>query len=691
MAKTKFKANNFLNVYWVGILAIILAISAPWLDLSVSNHSFVKTYIGGIGIGALVLFTLFKNYKNYDINYHISYIKLFLGATFILGVLSIFWSVNPDFTIVKMLIWVTAFMAFYTAYKLDITEDNLRKLSFYLIIAGGSIAAIGILQYLFDPFTLTQAANPSSTFGNKNMATQPISMIFPLVAFVVLNKKSTVKVMWIAAILGALMLTFNFYTSTRASWIAILVEVILMSSLLIIKRKSFSEFASWNKQKTIIALTAVAVFLALINFNEHGFHPMWEKASANFNRLTSSIQNDKSLRYQIWTVAGQMIADKPFFGSGMGTWFQNVVNEGYSGYVINYVQRVHNDLIEIAVEIGIVGLAIFMAGVVAIIWAIWAIILKAETKYLLFYFALFESLTGSFANLQFSFPYQLAMPALLFGLYIGLIAKKSEEFIKPIKVFKLDLKTKSAKLYKKIVLSFNVVIFVVISSLYISWATMYSELNRINQTNEFDKLGSIVETPIYHLEVQNIMNFLTHAYMNGNNNDVAEKIVKQMLKYWPNDYVTRTRYAHILYKKGQYAKALVEAKKAKKNSPPNSMHANSIIFATTLQTKQYDEYIKNFNEIMQVPKDILGDNPRSYNFLMSQALKINTLNKYMPELYVLHNKYNGYSCTVESNLLHYYLLNNDKNLKPAFEKEFKNPTNCINRNIINQVKSKFKI
>jgi hypothetical protein len=45
------------------------------------------------------------------------------------------------------------------------------------------------------------------------------------------------------------------------------------------------------------------------------------------------------------------------------------------------------------------------------------------------------------------------------------------------------------------------------------------------------------------------MNFLTHAYMNGNNNDVAEKIVKQMLKYWPNDYVTRTRYAHILYKK----------------------------------------------------------------------------------------------------------------------------------------------
>jgi O-antigen ligase len=687
-----FKSNTFLNVYWVGVLAIILAVSAPWFDLAVSNHSFIKTYIGGIGIGILVLWTIIKNYKNYDISYHISYIKLFLGATFILGILSIFWSVNPDFTITKLLIWITAFMAFYTAYRLDITEDNLRKLSFYLIIAGGSIAAIGILQYLFDPFTLTQAANPSSTFGNKNMATQPISMIFPLVAFVVLNKKSTVKVMWIAAILGALMLTFNFYTSTRASWVAILVEVVLMSSLLIIKRKSFSEFASWNKQKAIIVSVAVLVFLVLINFNADGFAPMSEKASANFTRLTTDIQNDKSMRFQIWGIAGQMIADKPFFGSGMGTWFHNLVNEGYAGYVVNYVQRVHNDLIEIAVEVGLVGLGLFFAGVIAIIWAIWAIILKAETKYLLFYFALFESLTGSFANLQFSFPYQLAMPALLFGLYIGLIAKKSEEFVKPIKIFKLNLKTSSAKLYKKIVLGINIVIFIVISSVYLSWANMYSDLNKMNQERTFDKLPKIVETPIYHLEIQNIMNFLTHAYISSGGYDIAEKITKQMLKYWPNDYITRVRYAHILQKKKQYAKALVEAKKSRANSPKNSMHANTLILAILFQQKKYNEYIKVFNEIVKVPENILGDNPKSYQFLISQALRLNTLHKFVPELYKMHKKYGGHNCGVENNMMYYYLRNESTDkLKEHFQNTGSNKDKCLNASVLRQVKTKLKL
>jgi biopolymer transport protein ExbD len=48
-----------------------------------------------------------------------------------------------------------------------------------------------------------------------------------------------------------------------------------------------------------------------------------------------------------------MITNAPFFGTGLGTWFHNLVNEGYSTYVINYVQRVHNDLIELAVEIGL--------------------------------------------------------------------------------------------------------------------------------------------------------------------------------------------------------------------------------------------------------------------------------------------------------------------------------------------------
>jgi O-antigen ligase len=684
--------QQYLGVHWLGFLAIILAVSAPWFDLAVSNHSFVKTYIGGIGIAILVLVTLFKQYKNYEVTYHISYLKLFLGIVFALGVLSIFWSTNPDFSITKLLIWVTALMAFYVAYKMDITEDNLRKLSFYLIWAGGSIAIIGVLQYLFDPFTLTQAATPSSTFGNRNMATQPISMIFPLVAFVILNKHSSTKVMWIAGILGALMLTFNFYTSTRASWIAILVEVVLMSSLLIIKRKSFNTFASWNRQKTIIVITSLLIFFTLINFSEDGFAPMWEKAAANYERLASDVQNDKSLRYQIWTVAQQMITNAPFFGTGLGTWFHNLVNEGYSTYVINYVQRVHNDLIELAVEIGLIGVGVFLLAVIAIVWSIWAIILKAETKYLLFYFALFESLTGSFANLQFSFPYQLAMPALIFGIWMGLIAKKSEEYIKPIAVITPNFKKQQAKLYKQIVVGVNIVIFVVLTSIYASWMNMYSTLNKINLTRSFEKLERTVDTPIYHLEIQNIMNFLTTAYLKSGGYDIALQIIQPMLKYWPNDYVTLSRYAFALQQKGQLNTAIQIAERGKKVAPQNSHFINSLLFGLYLQTKQYDKYIALFDELKDLPEEYMADNPQMYPALVANGLRLTTLLPHIPKIYEANKKYNKYNCSLESNILYYYVLtNNMQKLKTAFAQEKNNPSNCITPNVERQVRVKLKL
>lgn len=59
---------------------------------------------------------------------------------------------------------------------------------------------------------------------------------------------------------------------------------------------------------------------------------------------------------------------------------------------------------------------------------------QSEAQNELFYFLLLVALGSSFINMQFSFPYQMAMPSLLFGLYLGLIAKQSERFIEPRKI-----------------------------------------------------------------------------------------------------------------------------------------------------------------------------------------------------------------------------------------------------------------
>ncbi|MCS5541854.1 MAG: hypothetical protein NZ852_03975, partial [SAR324 cluster bacterium] len=177
------RENNTLNVFWVGVLLIILAIAAPWFNLTISGHDFVKSYFASFGVGFLMLLSLYYKCNNSEVNLKINYIKLTLFLLFIFGTLSTLWSINFDFTVSKWLLWLIAAFSFVLALNLSTTHENLIKLAWGLIIAAGTIAFIGLLQYYFNPFSLTDAAWPGSTFGNKNMAIQPLVLILPLSIF----------------------------------------------------------------------------------------------------------------------------------------------------------------------------------------------------------------------------------------------------------------------------------------------------------------------------------------------------------------------------------------------------------------------------------------------------------------------------------------------------------------------------
>ncbi|MBW5288689.1 MAG: hypothetical protein Rpha_0950 [Candidatus Ruthia sp. Apha_13_S6] len=89
----------------------------------------------------------------------------------------------------------------------------------------------------------------------------------------------------------------------------------------------------------------------------------------------------------------------------------------------------HNDTLEIGVDLGFVGLGLFFIVVVALLSALWKIVKLEDNANAWFYYLLFVCLSALFVNMQFSFPHQLAMPAVLFGFYAGFLAKKSEQFL----------------------------------------------------------------------------------------------------------------------------------------------------------------------------------------------------------------------------------------------------------------------
>ena len=225
-------SKNNITIFFLGVFFFSNALVAPWFNIHVSNHDLVKSFTAIIGSSFIMLALLYDKCQNPDIFLRFNYVKLSLISLLAFGAMSVFWTVNFDFTINKLLIWIIALFSFIVSVNLSLIHNNFIKISRILILTAGIIAFIGLLQYFFNPFSLTQAAWPASTFGNKNMASQVIVLILPLFAFLLFSSNVRTMEVWILAILISIVLSYLLFTESRAAWLSITVEFFLKLSTL---------------------------------------------------------------------------------------------------------------------------------------------------------------------------------------------------------------------------------------------------------------------------------------------------------------------------------------------------------------------------------------------------------------------------------------------------------------------------
>ena len=657
------RGNNTLNVFWVGVLLIALAVAAPWFNLTVSSPELVKSYIASFGISLLMFLSLYYKCNNSEVNLKINYIKLTLFLLFIFGTLSTLWSINFDFSVSKWLLWLIAAFSFVLALNLSIENNSLIKLSWGLIITAGVIAVIGILQYLLDPFNLAQNSAPASTFGNKNIAIQPIILILPLSIFLLLSKQVQNLKAWALIIITSLVIVYITYTTTRSAWLAVIIELLLIALYLITNRIKLREWIDWNKNKGYAAIFGILATLVLINLSPNSFsnnpilNNLFVDSSEKIYSLTDSVSGQailsSSLRYEIWQTALNMFYDSPFIGTGLGSYSQNLASEGYATWVINNTTHPHNDLLELAVELGLIGLVIFITVAISLIIGIVKIIKNTSSDVNFFYYLLFTALIGSFVNMQFSSPYQMAFPLLLFGLYSGLIAKQVDNTVGPSKIITFPLKA----VYKKIILVIATTLIVIIFYFtYYFWINTYNQLEKINISKDFTNI-EIIETPIYHGGMPGILYSLGGSYFNNGRYKQSSKIDEQLLKIWPNHLDVLWRLAYAKHKLNQNTKALELATKLKKLEPKGlyySYIAQMFIYSSTQEISKFQQ---TFNELLSQPENFLKLNADSYRFLLFFTLSSEDLSQHAPIIYDKYKQYWGYLCEVENNIaIHYFNL-----------------------------------
>ena len=683
----KHKTNTLskdLNPIWLGAFLFILAIAAPWFDTAVSNHTFVKSYTASFGITILTLMSLYYKCDNSPIRLKINSIKLSLLLLLAFGTLSLYWSVNADFTITKWLLWLNVVLSFLLALNLAINKENMVKIAWGLLIAGGAIAIIGILQHLFDPFTLTQAAKPASTFGNKNMATQPLVLILPLSVFLLLSKQVQGFRVWGLTTLTSLIFVYVIYTTTRAVWLSVSVEILLILGYLIVNRNKVDQWAGWSNNKRNASLFAVVLTLILINLSADGFVNFLAIGSDTFGSVVDSASNATTPRYLIWQTAMNMIADSPFFGSGLGTHAHNIGTEGYATWIVNNVTLAHNDLLELAVELGLVGIALFTAVVIAILTSVVKILKNTEGDANHFYYLLFVALAGSFVNMQFSSPYQLAFPLILFGLYCGLLSKQADALLKPTK----ELTLACTALQKKtaLVLAFGLIAVLFYYS-YFFWMSAYSQLNKINTTGDFQKI-SVVETPIYHGTMHSSLYYLGLGYYNQGSYKQSNIIDKQLIKLWPNHVDILARLAYAAHKLNHNKEALELTSRLKAIEPEGLYNAYFVEMHVYSSTGDKERFLKTFNKLLSQPEEFLKLSDQTYHTLLGFAPMFDELAHHSPMLYEKYTEYHSYSCRVENNIAVYYF--NDGQFEKSAEHiklAINDKSKCVNQQLVQLLKN----
>jgi len=236
-----------------------------------------------------------------------------------------------------------------------------------VIMAVASAAAVfGLISVGDQGFN--QLTGVSGSFGTHEALGSFLMLMLPITAAMgIFNKKDETR--RIAALAVSLLVTVCLaFSQSRSGWIS---ELVALSVLALIA----SKFSTANRAGTKQRLVAAAPFLAfagiagiVVALSGSGMDVMHR--ASTFGAGSSDLSMNERLR--LWHAALSMIAAKPIFGWGLGSFpylaskYTSVAASGafVAANGINLHSIAHNYYLQLAAETGIVGLGVYVSMIV---------------------------------------------------------------------------------------------------------------------------------------------------------------------------------------------------------------------------------------------------------------------------------------------------------------------------------------
>jgi len=234
-------------------------------------------------------------------------------------------------------IFLSQFLFFITVMILVDSRERLEKTVLFLIASAGVVSLYMIKEWAANVGTYGLGYRPGWVAGDANMFCASVLVVLPVMIYPLRNAARGWQRAGVAGCLGVTLIAF-LMAGSRGGFIGLF--CMLLWSLRNMRRRLIA-----------IALCTVIVLACLA------------APHSPLDRLlkpTASDIESSNFRLQLWTVSGKIFADHPVFGIGLWNFPKYMHRYLPPGVDLNFAVP-HNTYLEALVELGAVGLLLFVA------------------------------------------------------------------------------------------------------------------------------------------------------------------------------------------------------------------------------------------------------------------------------------------------------------------------------------------
>jgi len=391
--------KNKYSIDKLYLLLISIAILAPGFG-AIDNNAIRWLFLSVIS-GFYILKLLLS--KRYILPQKKLTLATIIG-TFIFLVWSSINSPNPNegfISLYKLIIIVTIFFSCLTALK------SIEKPLLYI----STVFAYSLLTE--GGFTLIDYLNQDNFTGianNRNISSSSIIIKLPFLIYII-SKTSKISLK-------------NFYRMIE--FMSIISIVILQSrlglvSMILIYVMMFLYFKV-SKKQFFVPLLMVFLSISAINYGNLNIE------NKNYNVFNLTTDESTNQRINFYSLALDLFSNKPITGHGLGSWkYESLKYKDSTSKTILVPYYTHNDFLQILVELGVLGLIIYLVFFRNLLIRLMVKLQNTDAKKILLI-----SIIMFFLNSMLNFPIHRSQEYIPFIIIAALVFALTKNDNKPI-------------------------------------------------------------------------------------------------------------------------------------------------------------------------------------------------------------------------------------------------------------------